>query len=155
MFLWLVGHRNVKSNAKCVQRHLSNDSSCGVCDAVMEDIDHILWFCLMVISIWMDLQRPEKIVDFFGLNTKKWMMDNLTNDNRESIVARSQRLKEEMCSMLGAMRLQASHLANVDRSLVTWVRPPHGWCKRNVDGACCVTLMIASCGGVMMRVVVG
>ncbi|KAK9001218.1 hypothetical protein V6N11_083006 [Hibiscus sabdariffa] len=119
MFLGLVGHRKVMFNVERVRQHLLDDSSCGMCGAFMEDIDHILCFYTMAIPIWMEFLHPRKVVDFFGLNTKDLLMRNMVIFDssihcRELIVARIHQLKEKICSKGGAVRFQAPHLAHVN-----------------------------------------
>ncbi|KAK8574208.1 hypothetical protein V6N13_097197 [Hibiscus sabdariffa] len=68
------------SNVERMRRHVADDSSCKLCGAAMEDTYHILRSCSMVIPIWMEFIRPEKMVSFFGLNIHDWLLANLGQD---------------------------------------------------------------------------
>ncbi|KAK8477127.1 hypothetical protein V6N11_013971 [Hibiscus sabdariffa] len=69
------------SNVGRVRQHLSDDSSCGLCDAAMEDINHIFCFSPMDILICVEFVRLDKITDFFGLNMHDWLVANLVHDS--------------------------------------------------------------------------
>ena len=56
LFLWLVLHGKVLTNAERFRRNMSQNPHCAICLNEMEDLDHLLRRCPQAVGMWHALQ---------------------------------------------------------------------------------------------------
>ncbi|CAN1256840.1 Putative ribonuclease H protein At1g65750 [Linum perenne] len=54
LFLWLVYHERLLTNAERVRRHLSPDASCNRCGFMTESVNHVLRDCPIASETWIE-----------------------------------------------------------------------------------------------------
>ncbi|KAL4369004.1 hypothetical protein GQ457_05G009540 [Hibiscus cannabinus] len=67
------------TNAKRISRHFTNDSRCPLCNAQVEDVDHVLRFCPTAHSVWSGVIKGDRIHEFMQLDFKTWIVLNLSS----------------------------------------------------------------------------
>ncbi|KAK8678981.1 hypothetical protein V6N13_144456 [Hibiscus sabdariffa] len=78
-FLWLLAKDRLMTNAERVQRHLTSIAHCYACGASTESAHHIFRECPTAVAIWRGLIKPDKWVEFMGLNVLEWLHLNLVS----------------------------------------------------------------------------
>ncbi|KAE8715388.1 hypothetical protein F3Y22_tig00110174pilonHSYRG00242 [Hibiscus syriacus] len=78
-FLWLVGRGRVLVNVELKRRNFIIDSSCPLCVAPMEYLNHLLRQCPSLNAIWNALVKPDRLSIFFSMNIRNWIVLNLDN----------------------------------------------------------------------------
>ncbi|KAE8719297.1 putative Kelch repeat-containing F-box family protein [Hibiscus syriacus] len=77
LFLWLVYWGRVMTNAERMRRHLTTDSSCPVCFAPVEDINHPLRQCPSALTVWEAVIKTDRLQEFIGMDLQSWLKTNL------------------------------------------------------------------------------
>ncbi|KAK5834216.1 hypothetical protein PVK06_018090 [Gossypium arboreum] len=79
VFIWLALLDRILTNENRVRRQLTTDASCMICGSSLENIDHVLRFCTLVVAISIYVIKVEMRWEFFNFNFKDWLGKNLTN----------------------------------------------------------------------------
>jgi len=77
MFIWLLQHQKLMTNAERFRRKLSPTPQCDICCEGVEDLDHLLRQCLSGKEVWLDLQRKGISYSFAQEEFKDWLQKNL------------------------------------------------------------------------------
>ncbi|KAE8673212.1 hypothetical protein F3Y22_tig00111806pilonHSYRG00082 [Hibiscus syriacus] len=64
-------------SAERKRRHFTMDSSCPLCAAPIEDVDHMLRQCPPFKAIWSALVIPDKLSLFLNMSIREWIVCNL------------------------------------------------------------------------------
>ena len=77
MFLWLLLHGRILTNAERFRRHMAPSSSCSLCPAVVEDLAHVFCGCPQARDVWRVLnermdQAPDGDQEFH-----QWLLQRL------------------------------------------------------------------------------
>ncbi|KAL4295689.1 hypothetical protein GQ457_12G025480 [Hibiscus cannabinus] len=158
IFMWLACHERLLTNMERMWRHMTSDSSCTVCGAMSETVDHVLRQCPLVKSVWMSVVKPDRIFEFLSMDLKAalvwsiWLRRNrlifeLAPSVCKPVLLVGNRMVEEFRAAVTAGRLTVRSSVVANRAGVRWEAPPFQWCKLNVDGACDSATGRASCGG--------
>ncbi|KAL2941999.1 hypothetical protein RDABS01_030349 [Bienertia sinuspersici] len=76
-FIWLAMHNRLLCNENRMKRHLTDDSSCGLCNHETESILHMLRDCEHAKVIWNKVCHQRIKQDFFGCNDpKEWIANH-------------------------------------------------------------------------------
>ena len=73
VFLWLLFHRKLLTNAERFRRSFSSDSLCGICFEDKEDLDHLLRKCLNAQDVWHALHNIGLRCIAEGTTFKEWL----------------------------------------------------------------------------------
>ncbi|KAK8510054.1 hypothetical protein V6N11_029049 [Hibiscus sabdariffa] len=87
MFLWLVIKGKILTNSERVRRHMSNNSCCGLCGAMVEDLSHLFRGCVEARLLWSRVVKEEKLDEFLTLDFQAWLIANMLNQQSFSINA--------------------------------------------------------------------
>ncbi|KAL4284458.1 hypothetical protein GQ457_16G019810 [Hibiscus cannabinus] len=79
MFLWLVFKRKILTNSEHVRRHMSINSCCGLCGALVEDLSHLFRDCVEARLLWTRVVKEEKLDEFLTLDFQAWLVANIQN----------------------------------------------------------------------------
>ena len=79
IFLWLVAHNSLLTNARRVARNWSNNLYCHLCQLKIEYTTHILWDCPAASNIRRQLLQQHNMDDFFSASLKPWLLNNLSS----------------------------------------------------------------------------
>ncbi|KAL4283143.1 hypothetical protein GQ457_16G010650 [Hibiscus cannabinus] len=78
IFMWLACHERLLMNMERRRRHMTSDSSCTVCGAVSETVDHVLRQCPLAKAVWTSVVKPDRILEFLSLDLQSWFAANLS-----------------------------------------------------------------------------
>ncbi|KAE8684401.1 hypothetical protein F3Y22_tig00111131pilonHSYRG00159 [Hibiscus syriacus] len=78
IFMWLACQGKLMSNDEMARRHFTSDTGCFVCTNGTETIDHVLMYCPPALAIWNDLIKNDKLHEFFNLDFRDWIGQNIT-----------------------------------------------------------------------------
>ena len=84
MFLWLLQHQKIMTNAEQFRRKLSSMPQCDICCEGVEDLDHLLQQCLGAEEVWQSLQRKGIYCQFVQEDFKDWLQKNLAGMHQDS-----------------------------------------------------------------------
>lgn len=77
MFLWLILHSKVLTNAERFRRPMSPNAGCALCLGDVEDLEHILRNCPKAKEVWHDL-HVYGVMDLAGEESfQQWLQQNL------------------------------------------------------------------------------
>ncbi|KAF7827616.1 MLP-like protein 28 [Senna tora] len=80
VFLWSLSHEAIFTNQERVNRKHSIDARCVRCLQNSETALHAIRDCSRVSCLWKSLVHPLLWSDFFALDIKAWIQDNLNKD---------------------------------------------------------------------------
>ncbi|KAL4301824.1 hypothetical protein GQ457_10G009460 [Hibiscus cannabinus] len=127
VFVWLVFHGRLLSNAERVRRHISDSKLCDFCGVVWEDIEHVLRSCCMAKGVWMRSIPAANRHTFFNHPFTNWLYKNLFDNSfmvadmdwstRFAIMCwllwkrRCRHISDlELCDFCGAVREDVEHV---------------------------------------------
>ncbi|KAG7567714.1 Ribonuclease H domain [Arabidopsis thaliana x Arabidopsis arenosa] len=174
VFIWLVSHQVIMTNAERVRRHVGESAVCPVCNGADESIIHVLRDCPAMSGLWRRLLPPRRHDSFFQKSLLEWVFDNLdpAKDNWPTMFSMAvwwawkwrcrdvfgerklcrDRLKfikdlaeEVRRAHAGTLNSSPPH-AQVER-LIRWLPPNEGWVKITTDGASRGNPGLAAAGG--------
>ena len=73
MFLWLVLHEAVMTNANRVRRGFTSEAHCAACPDTVEDISHVLFSCRMAQEVWDYFAKAAQGVHDSELGLAEWI----------------------------------------------------------------------------------
>ncbi|KAL4291966.1 hypothetical protein GQ457_14G024710 [Hibiscus cannabinus] len=76
--MWLACHERLLTNMERRRHHMTSDSSCTVCGAVSETVDHVLRQCPLAKAVWTSVVKPDRILEFLSLDLQSWFAANLS-----------------------------------------------------------------------------
>ncbi|XP_019200243.1 PREDICTED: uncharacterized protein LOC109193865 [Ipomoea nil] len=77
MFLWLVKHGRILTNAERARRHLTSNDFCFRCAGKREDMDHIFRECPAARQIWSLSLHTQMVEKLRTLSWQEWFTVNL------------------------------------------------------------------------------
>ena len=77
VFLWLLFHRRLLTNAERFRRKFSSDPLCGICLEAMEDLDHLFRRCHIAQDVWQTLHNCGLSSTATEENFQTWLQANL------------------------------------------------------------------------------
>ncbi|KAL4376038.1 hypothetical protein GQ457_02G035350 [Hibiscus cannabinus] len=77
MFLWLVAHQCLLTNAERCQRHLASSDLCSICNQDSEIVDHVLRKCFVTKRVWQYVIAPDKLQGSYALSFLVWFDRNI------------------------------------------------------------------------------
>ncbi|XP_020871723.1 uncharacterized protein LOC9299799 [Arabidopsis lyrata subsp. lyrata] len=80
LFLWLVAHQAIMTNAERYRRHLGDTEICQVCKGGTETIIHALRDCPAMEGIWTRTVPLRKRQSFFASSLLEWLYANLGDE---------------------------------------------------------------------------
>ena len=178
MFLWLLLHNKLLTNAERFKRHMGISPKCVICDAEEEDLNHVLRFCTNATRTWQSTQSPTVIgtESFEGITA--WLQHNLAHQledpnwptkflitlwyiwkwrcmicfgSQDDIpMERHHFLTAQFWDILNALSRDRDHnQSKLEQTYVKWQPPPEGWVILNTDGAAKGNPGRAGAGGVL------
>lgn len=78
VFMWLLAHDKILTNASRWRRHLTSNPCCFRCDAVVEDGLHVIRDCKGSKEVWECFIPPPLWRNFFIQELQDWLLMNLT-----------------------------------------------------------------------------
>ncbi|XP_039014329.1 uncharacterized protein LOC120144291 [Hibiscus syriacus] len=78
---WLICYKGLLTDEKRVRRHISVNTACALCMAILESISHILRECTTFYSTWKTLIKPCRLTEFLTMNVLEWIRINLLDPN--------------------------------------------------------------------------
>ncbi|XP_074301475.1 uncharacterized protein LOC141632870 [Silene latifolia] len=78
VFLWLLLHDRIMSNANRARRGLTEDPCCGSCGDLEETSLHLLRDCSEARKVWSLFSVPKSQRFFEGFSVREWAIDNLS-----------------------------------------------------------------------------
>ncbi|CAN1746335.1 Putative ribonuclease H protein At1g65750 [Linum perenne] len=79
LFLWLVYHERLLTNAERVRRHLSPDASCNRCGFMTESVNHVLRDCPIASETWLRLGFAQNSAMWQDTSVS-WILDGLCSE---------------------------------------------------------------------------
>jgi len=73
LFLWLLLHGRILTNAERFRRHMSSSPFCSICLGEVEDLAHVFCGCLEAQEVWSALQRIGLIVPVAAQSFTQWL----------------------------------------------------------------------------------
>ncbi|KAK8511492.1 hypothetical protein V6N12_038095 [Hibiscus sabdariffa] len=77
VFIWLIFHERLLTNAERVHRHIASLDMCEVCESGREDIEHVLRSCSAAKGVWTQVVPRAAQETFFSLPFHDWLCSNL------------------------------------------------------------------------------
>ncbi|KAL4335865.1 hypothetical protein GQ457_07G013980 [Hibiscus cannabinus] len=74
VFIWLVFHRRLLTNAERGRRNLVDSDRCSVCNTGTESIEHALRLCPQVRQVWEAMIASDKLSVFDSLPFDTWLL---------------------------------------------------------------------------------
>ncbi|KAK4285196.1 hypothetical protein QN277_001926 [Acacia crassicarpa] len=82
VFTWLVLHKRLLTNASRHKRGLTSDSRCPVCDAEIENLQHVLRDCPETLNLWKSVVPQCLWSKFSSLSFDHWFQWNSSYKDR-------------------------------------------------------------------------
>lgn len=76
--LWVLSHDHLLTTFGRWQRGLSSTAKCEGCDKLAEDILHVVRDCKFAREVWFPFFPQNRLIDFFSLNLRDWVLRNLS-----------------------------------------------------------------------------
>ncbi|KAL8141587.1 hypothetical protein V2J09_014619 [Rumex salicifolius] len=67
----------ILTNAKRVQRHMSDDARCSSCQNRLETLLHIFRDCRRALQVWSTVSIPMSQIGFFDCGYASWIQNNI------------------------------------------------------------------------------
>ncbi|CAL0326258.1 unnamed protein product [Lupinus luteus] len=80
-FLWRVVHGALLTNKVRVDRHLTIDAGCKICNVHVETPIHVLRDCPFAAEVWRKIVDQGSHADFFSSPLSSWLQQNLSSIN--------------------------------------------------------------------------
>ncbi|KAK8541661.1 hypothetical protein V6N12_014288 [Hibiscus sabdariffa] len=77
MLLWLILKGRILTNSERFRRHFSNESCCGLCGAVEEDLSHVFRDFFEARMVWSRVVKKDKLDEFLSLEFQNWLIINI------------------------------------------------------------------------------
>ncbi|KAE8675571.1 tir-nbs resistance protein [Hibiscus syriacus] len=154
-FIWLLYHGLALTNEERSRRHLTDDTSCGVCGSSVESSSHIFRTCLVTKGTWEGLVRPYRLDEFLRMEFRDWLVRNLSRLDYFPIHGEGwvklfgNTIWEEARFALESCNSGAVQRYTPAVRLEPWEPPDLDWFKLNTDGAYRPDSRLAACGGVI------
>ncbi|KAL4286488.1 hypothetical protein AHAS_Ahas19G0091200 [Arachis hypogaea] len=163
MFLWLVAHDAILTNAARKRRHMTSDNRCPRCSSNEESTLHVLHDCFFAKSIWCNLLPSGQPPSFFGFDLSNWLLSNISKETKWSnlfgyatshllipstlaLINIKARYEEYLRVMENQWKTKQTNPAH--NNLIRWFPPAEDVIKLNVDGSFYENQNNAACGGV-------
>ncbi|KAK8632504.1 hypothetical protein V6N13_072895 [Hibiscus sabdariffa] len=136
MLLWLILKGKILTNSESFRRHMSNNTCCGLCGALEEDIFHLFRDCVEARLLWAWVEDWDIAIGTFLWNiwvNRNYRLFSPDLVSPEGIYHRSMQMIEEFGRASSLLRLNQRSTPLRAPTVARWEAPPTGWIKGNLE----------------------